>query len=76
MHVIKTQTLLIAIEGVDKLIGELESELEDNSGPEAADLEVVLLQYTQAAADLRSQYDEAKKTISNLPPYDSLAKNS
>jgi hypothetical protein len=76
MHVIKTQTLLIAIEGIDKLISELESELEGNSGPEAADLEVVLLQYTQAAADLRSQYDEAKKTISNLPPYDSLAKNS
>jgi hypothetical protein len=76
MHPIKTQTLLVAIQGVDRLITELEIELENSDGPDAADLEVVLLQYTNAAADLKAQYNEARKTASNLPAYDSLARNT
>lgn len=76
MHSINTRTLVIAIQAVDALITQTDAELQTATGSNAADLEALLLAYTLAASDLKNQFDEAKKTISNLPPYDSLAKNS
>ncbi len=42
---------------------------DDNADPE---LEQLIDDYEHAADDLEEAYDEAAKTILNLPPYDEL----
>ena len=76
MHAINTRTLVIAIQAVDALITRTDAEWRAATGSDVAELEELLLAYSLAASDLKDQFDEAKKTIDNLPPYGSLATNS
>jgi hypothetical protein len=65
-------TLMMAIQAVDSKIVEIAKQLEDDDRPEASELELLLLSYEKALASLRVGYEEALRTSSNLPPYESL----
>lgn len=74
MPQISGSTLMMAIQAVDAKIHQITEQLEADDSPEAGDLELLLLSYGKAAQELRAGYEEAQRTISNLPPYRKLVR--
>jgi hypothetical protein len=74
MPEINGRTLMMAIQAVDFKINDIVTQLEDASDPDGGELELLLLSYEKAAASLKVGYEEALKTISNLPPYETLVR--
>lgn len=74
MPQISGSTLVMAIQAVDAKIHQITEQLETDASPEAGDLELLLLSYEKAAQELRAGYEEAQRTISNLPPYQKLVR--
>jgi len=66
MPEINTRTLVMCIQAVAAEIRALQADAHD---PEVQQL---IDHYERAAADLEDAYDEAAKTVLNLPPYDDL----
>lgn len=64
-------TLLMAVQAVHDAIMQLDERIRDGSGDPQADTEM-LMSYTRAAEELRSAYEVARLTSTNLPPYDEL----
>lgn len=71
---ISGSTLMMAIQAVDAKINQIAEQLETDDGPDAGDLELLLLNYEKAAQELRAGYEEAQRTTSNLPPYQKLVR--
>jgi len=67
-------TLLMAVQAVNDAIATLDARIRDGSGDPLADTEM-LMGYTRAAEELRSAYEVARLTSSNLPPYDELVES-
>jgi hypothetical protein len=77
MYQIQHLTLLVAIQAIDTEIGRMSDELDAHpSEDDGGELESRLLKYTKAAADLKLQYEEARKSAPHMLPYERLAKNS
>jgi hypothetical protein len=64
-------TLLMAVQAVNDAIAVLDERIRDGSGDPLDDTEM-LMSYTRAAEELRSAYEVARLTATNLPPYDEL----
>jgi len=64
-------TLLMAIQAVHDAISALDERLRDGSGDPLDDTDM-LMSYTRAAEELRSAYEVARLTSTNLPPYHEL----
>ncbi len=64
-------TLLMAVQAVNDAIAVLDERIRDGSGDPLDDTEM-LMSYTRAAEELRSAYEVARLTTTNLPPYDEL----
>ncbi len=64
-------TLLMAVQAVNDAIATLDERIRDGSGDPLDDTEM-LMSYTRAAEELRSAYEVARLTATNLPPYDEL----
>ena len=64
-------TLLMAVQAVHDAIMQLDERIRDGSGDPQSDTEM-LMSYTRAAEELRSAYEVARLTSTNLPPYDEL----
>ncbi|HYP30939.1 MAG TPA: hypothetical protein VES00_03670 [Burkholderiaceae bacterium] len=64
-------TLLMAVQAVNDAITLLDERIRDGSGDPLDDT-AMLMSYTRAAEELRSAYQVARLTSSNLPPYDDL----
>ena len=64
-------TLLMAVQAVNEAIAALDESIRDGSGDPVDDTEM-LMSYTRAAEELRSAYEVARLTASNLPPYADL----
>ena len=64
-------TLLMAVQAVNDAIAILDERIRDGSGDPLDDTEM-LMSYTRAADELRSAYEVARLTSTNLPPYDEL----
>ena len=67
MHEISWQTLVIAIQAVDKLIKE-----EQRHPAESAEDDLFLDGCFKAADELETAYAEATRLVSNSPPYSDL----
>lgn len=74
MPEINGRTLMMAIQAVDFKINNIVTQLEDADDTDGGELELLLLSYEKAAASLKVGYEEALKTISNLPPYETLVR--
>ncbi len=74
MPQINGMTLMMAIQAVDAKIAEIEDQLDNDDSPEADELEPLLLSYMKAASALKTAYDEALESTSNLPPYSDLVR--
>jgi hypothetical protein len=72
---INERTLVMAIQAVDYKIASLEREIDAVPPDAGADLELLLLNYSNAAEDLRRAYQEAMRESDNLPPYEKLVRN-
>ncbi|HKT28097.1 hypothetical protein [Dyella sp.] len=75
MPQISGSTLMMAIQAVDAKIHQLAEQLETDDSPQAGELEVLLLSFEMAAQELRTGYEEAQRTVSNLPPYQKLVRS-
>jgi len=64
-------TLLMAVQAVDEAIKSLQARLRSPEADPLDDTEM-LLSYTRAAEELRSAYEVARLSSSNLPPYAEL----
>ena len=64
-------TLLMAVQAVNDAIAVLDERIRDGSGDPLDDTEM-LMSHTQTAEELRSAYEVARLTSSNLPPYADL----
>lgn len=71
MPEINGRTLMMAIQAVDFKINDILKQLGDAKDDDG-ELEILLLSYEKAAGSLRIGYEEALKTVSNLPPYETL----
>lgn len=71
---INGRTLMLAIQAVDAKIRALQASLDAAGDDEdaGADAEEMLLSYEGAADELRSAYEIARLSVSNLPPYTEL----
>jgi hypothetical protein len=67
-------TLLMAVQAVNDAIAALDARIRDGSG-DALDDTDMLMSYTRAAEELRSAYEVARLTSTNLPPYDALVES-
>lgn len=72
MPEINGRTLMMAIQAVDFKINDIVRQLDDADENEGGELELLLLSYEKAATSLKIGYEEALKTVSNLPPYETL----
>ncbi len=72
MPEINGRTLMMAIQAVDFKINDIVKQLDDAKDDDGGELELLLLSYEKAAAALKIGYEEALKTVSNLPPYEAL----
>jgi len=70
MPEINTRTLVMAIQAVAAEIRTLSAQA--GGGDADPELEQLIDDYQRAADDLEDAYDEAAKTVLNLPPYDEL----
>ena len=68
---VSDNTLLMAVQAVHDAIMQLDERIRDGSGDPQSDTEM-LMSYTRAAEELRSAYEVARLTSTNLPPYDEL----
>jgi len=66
-------TLLMAIQAVDDAIRALEAATADAATASPDDIEMLYC-YDRTAAELRSAYEIARLTASNLPPYDRIVR--
>ena len=64
-------TLLMAVQAVNDAIAVLDERIRDGSRDPLDDTGM-LMSYTRAAEELRSAYEVARLTSSNLPPYEAL----
>ena len=64
-------TLLMAVQAVNDAIAVLDERIRDGSGDPLDDIGM-LMSYTRAAEELRSAYEVARLTSSNLRPYEEL----
>ncbi|HEY8976656.1 MAG TPA: hypothetical protein VIN75_20745 [Burkholderiaceae bacterium] len=71
MAEVSGNTLLMAVQAVNDAIAMLDERIRDGSGDPLDDTEM-LMSYTRAADELRSAYEVARLTSSNLPPYEDL----
>ncbi len=69
---LKTQSLVVLVQVLNRAIRELGAECEATAGPDQADLQALLLDYTLAAADLKATYLASYESDSNMPPYGEL----
>jgi hypothetical protein len=71
------RSLMMAVQAVDAKIRSLEAHI-DGAGEDddVSDAEELLLAYSKAAEDLRTAYEIARLTSSNLPPYGRLVRDS
>lgn len=69
MPEVSGRTLVVAIQGVDAEIRRLRALLDDAVVPGD---EVRLVDFENAAEELEEAYAEARRTITNLPPYAQL----
>ena len=77
MFQIQYLTLVVAIQAVTAELGRMAAELEANPDvDDGGELETDMLKYSKVAFDLKQQYEEARKTSTQMPPYDSWAKNT
>ncbi len=67
-------TLLIAVQAVHDAIALLDKSIRNGSGDPLDDTEM-LMSCTKAAEELRSAYEVARLTASNLPPYEELVED-
>jgi hypothetical protein len=67
-------TLLMAVQAVNDAIAALDARIRDGSGDPLDDTDM-LISYTRAAEELRSAYEVARLTSTNLPPYDALVES-
>jgi hypothetical protein len=67
-------TLGMAIQAMDFQIRTLEKQVDETDGPDAVDLEDLLMRYMTAAEVLRRGYEEECAVLSNLPPYERLVR--
>ncbi|MEN9866539.1 MAG: hypothetical protein RL748_2129 [Pseudomonadota bacterium] len=72
MPEVNGRTLMMAIQAVDFKISDIVKNLDTADDTEGGELELLLLSYEKAAASLKIAYEEAQKSVSNLPPYDTL----
>lgn len=72
MPEINGRTLMMAIQAVDFKINAIVQQLDDAEDADGGELELLLLSYEKTAASLKIGYEEALKTVSNLPPYETL----
>lgn len=67
------RTLMMAIQAVDGEVQQIREELEEiGDGPNEADLQDLLLAFTEAADELKAAYLEELETSEHLPPYEEL----
>ena len=69
---LKTQSLVVLVQVLNRAIRELDAECEATDGPDQADLQELLLDYTLAADDLKATYLATYEPDSNMPPYEEL----
>ena len=72
MPEINGRTLMMAIQAVDFKIKDIVKQLDSLDNNEGGELELLLLSYEKTASSLKVGYEEALRTISNLPPYETL----
>lgn len=75
MPEINNRTLAMAIQAVDFKMADLERTIDALPEDRGADLEDLLLSYTNAAEALKRAYQEALAEADNLPPYDKLVRS-
>ncbi len=76
MQAIDNRTLVLAIVSLDFKIADLERELDVLDPERISELELLLLDYDNAAEALKRMYLEALKEVDNLPPYGSLVRSA
>lgn len=69
---LKTQSLVVLVQVLNRAIRELDAECEATDGPDQADLQELLLDYTLAADDLKATYLGTYEPDSNMPSYEEL----
>ncbi len=67
-------TLLMAVQAVQDAIAAIDERIRDGSADPLDDTEM-LMSYTRASEELRSAYEVARLTASNLPPYADLVES-
>lgn len=72
MPEINGRTLMMAIQAVDFKINDIVKQLDNAGDADGGELELLLLSYEEASFSLKIGYVEALKTVSNLPPYETL----
>ena len=77
MPEVNGRTLVMAVQAVDAQVRTLSRQIDAASeDDDVTDLEDLLLSYMNAAAELRTAYEEALKMSSNLPAYAKLVGGS
>lgn len=76
MPEISGNALAVAIQVIDEKIWMLKAQVDqaDESDDDLIDLEDEMLAYLKTADELRVSYEEALKTIGNLPFYEDLVR--
>ncbi len=69
---LKIQSLVVLVQVLNRAILELDAACEAEEGPEQADLQELLLDYTLAADDLKEAYLEQWDADGNMPAYEEL----
>lgn len=72
MAEISPQTLIVAIQAIDAERDKLEQDRADTDGPEAPDLDELLMSIDRAASELEEAYAVAQAKYDNLPAYAKL----
>lgn len=74
MTTLDGRTLVLAIQAVDFKMADLERRLETQPPDQGADLESLLLSYSNAAEALKRAYQETLTEADNLPPDENLVR--
>lgn len=69
------KTLAIAIRAIDSEMTNMEKQLAALLPDQGADLEILLLDYSNAAEKLKNAYIEAVASVSNFPAYEKLVRS-
>ncbi|NJD08690.1 MAG: hypothetical protein FIA97_19685 [Methylococcaceae bacterium] len=76
MTTLNGKTLVLAIQAIDFKMADLEKKLDAEPPDRGADLEELLLGYSNAAEAFKRAYQEALTEVDHLPPYESLVRGS